>query len=302
MTPARFRWGMILVMIGVLLLLQNAGVLNSNYWADLLIWFPVVLIAIGIEKIFANSKLKLISYMSTVGLVAVGFLIALTGSYGGQNTSFFSETTFEIDNDPSVNLIDAYLDLDATNLTIRDSGPAIVDGRFDKFTRKPKINSDFSDDKAYVELKSRKESYLGGAIKINTGASQDWTLRFSRDIPLNLQCSGRDSDLHLNMKSTPLEQLKLDADDARIYLRLGELVPLVKIKIFGENSDLELRVPEKVGLRISGDAYSSYLLRLDSFEFIEEDGILTTKGFDTIETQIDIELGDDLDNIIIQPF
>ncbi len=302
MTPARFRWGLILVMIGVLLLLQQANILNSNYWADLLVWFPVVLIAIGIEKIFTNSRLKFISYMSTIGLVAVGFLIAFTGSFGGHNTSFFSETSFEIDNDDTVNKIEAYLDLDATNLTIRDSGPDIINGRFDKFTQKPKIYSNFEDDKAFVELKSRKGSYLGGAIKINTGASQDWTLKFSRDIPLDLECSGNESDLHLNMKSTPLEQLKLEADDASIYLRLGELIPLVKIKIFGENSDLEIRVPQKVGLRIAGDDYGSYLLRLDSFEFIEEDGIFTTKGFDTIETQIDIELGDNLDNVIIQPF
>ncbi len=302
MTPARFRWGMVFIMIGVLLLLQNAGVLNSNYWADLLIWFPVVLIAIGVEKIFANSKLKFISYLSTIGLVAVGFLIALTGSYGGQDTSFFSETTFQIDNKPSVKKIEAYLDLDATNLTIRDSGPEIIDGRFDKFTRKPKIYSDFVDDKAIVELKSRKESYLGGAIKINTGATQDWSLRFSREIPLDLSCTGHESDLHLNMKSTPLEQLMLEADNARIYLRLGEMIPLVNIKIFGDHSDLELRVPQNVGLRIAGKDYSAYLLRLDSFEFTEEDGIFITNGFDTIETKIDIELGDNLDNVIIQPF
>lgn len=302
MTPARFRWGMILVMVGVLLLFQQADVLNSNYWADLLIWFPVVLIAVGIEKIFANSRLKFISYISTIGLVSVGFLIAFSGSFGGHNTSFFSETTYQIDNDSSVNKIEAYLHLDATNLTIRDSGSDIMDARFDKFTRKPKIHSDFMDDKAIIKLKSSKASYLGGAIKINTGASQDWTLKFSRDIPLDLECDGHESDLHLNMKSTPLEQLKLDADDARIYLRLGELIPFVKIKIFGDNSDLELRIPQNVGLRIEGDDFSSYLLRLDSFEFIEEDGIFTTKGFDTIDTQIDIELGDNLDNVIIQPY
>jgi len=302
MTPARFRWGMILVMVGVLLLLQQADILNSNYWADLLVWFPVVLIAVGIEKIFANSRLKFISYMSTIGLVSIGILIAFTGSFGGHNTSFFSETTYKIDNDSSVKKIEAFLDLDGTNLTIRDSGLDILKGRFDKFTCKPKIYSNLMDDKAIVELKSSKASYLGGAIKIHTGASQDWTLKFSRNIPLDLECNGRESDLHLNMKSTPLEHLKLDADDARIYLRLGELIPFVKIKIFGDNSDLELRIPQKVGLRIVGDDYSSYLLRLDSFEFIEEDGIFTTKGFDTIDTKIDIELGDNLDNVIIQPY
>ena len=54
MTPARFRWGLILILIGGLIFLENLNYLNHGFWIDLLIYSPFLLIAIGIEKIFTR--------------------------------------------------------------------------------------------------------------------------------------------------------------------------------------------------------------------------------------------------------
>ena len=84
MSPARFRWGMFLIFIGTLILLVNLRVLNNNIWGDLLFYFPLVLIAIGIEKIFTHTRFQFISYASSVLLIAVGFYIAFQGGIGGR--------------------------------------------------------------------------------------------------------------------------------------------------------------------------------------------------------------------------
>ena len=131
MTPARFRWGIILIQIGGLILLRNAGVLNDNLWVDLLVLSPIVLIAIGLEKIFTKSRAQFISYLTSVGLFFGGFLIAFYGSYGGDTTSFFSETIYRKGSDPNVKSISATLRLDDTDLTIRDSGRDLVYGPTD---------------------------------------------------------------------------------------------------------------------------------------------------------------------------
>ena len=49
MTPARFRWGSLLVLVGVILLLRNLDVITNSFWTDFLIYFPILLIAIGIQ-------------------------------------------------------------------------------------------------------------------------------------------------------------------------------------------------------------------------------------------------------------
>lgn len=299
MTPARFRWGMMLILLGVLLMLRNLDIINDNFWGDLLIWFPIVLIAIGIEKIFAKSRLKLISYLTSVLLVGAGLAIALTGSIGGHSASYFSETTYRLEKDESVSLLRAVLDLDGTDLTIMDSGNDLVYGRFDEFTLKPKIDHDIIDDVAEIELVSRDGSFLGGAVKINTNMPQDWALRFSRDIPLELECYGEDNDMHLNLSTTPLKLLKMDADNARIYLKLGDLEEKVIIRIIGEESDLRMRLPQSVGIHLLDDEYVTYL---ESIGLKLVNGLFVNDDTDTAITSIELELDDRLEGFSIEFF
>lgn len=299
MSPARFRWGLFLVLLGTLLLLRNSDVLNDNFWADLLIYLPVVLIAVGIEKIFAKSRVKVISYLTSVFLFSGALYVAFSGSSGGAANSFFSLATYEQEHDPSVRALHAILKLDETDLTIRDSGDDMIYARFDRFTRKPKIEYKVAENEAKVTLTSRPRSFLGGAIRINTGEPQDWYLRFAEDIPLELECFGAGSDLHLNFATTPLRRLKLYADDARVYLKLGDREPLLKVDIVGEDTNLRLRVPQNVGLKVFGEDYRSYLARVG---LMKSDGGFVTIGFDTVKNKIEINLDDRLGSFSIDFF
>ncbi len=293
MSPARFRWGLFLVLLGTLLLLRNSEVLNDNFWADLLIYLPVVLIAVGVEKIFAKSRAKVISYLTSVFLFLGALYIAFSGSLGGTEGSFFSQTIFEQEYDPSVRTLHAVLELDETDLTIRDSGEKMIYARFNRFTRKPKIEYEVVGDEAKVILESRSgpRSFLGGAVRIDTGDSQDWYVRFARNTPLELECLGNGSDLHLNFATTPLRRLRLDADDARVYIKLGDREPLVKIDIVGEDTNLRLRIPQNVGLKVFGEDYRSYLARIG---LVKSNGGFVTNGFDTVGNKIEVNLDDRL--------
>ncbi len=77
MTPARFRWGMLLIQVGILILMQNNDIFDEEATESLLIYFPVVLIAVGVEKIFTKSKMQFISYLTTVALFLVALLSCL---------------------------------------------------------------------------------------------------------------------------------------------------------------------------------------------------------------------------------
>lgn len=299
MTPARFRWGVFLVLLGLLLLLRNFDVLNDNFVVDLIILFPVVLIAVGIEKIFAKTKLRAISYLTTLALFIGGLAIAFYGSYGGEGASFFSRTTYIQETDPEVRLIRAELDLDETDLTIRDSGDDLIYGRFDRFTRKPDISVDRVGETAHIHLTSRSGSFLGGAVKIETDDDQDWFVRFARDVPLEIDCNGYKSDLHLNMATTPLRRLDLDADEADVYLKLGELEPLVRVSIFGDETDLRLRIPRTVGVKVFGREYHTYL---STIGLAERDDGFVNEGFDTLTNKIEIKLGDRLGSFSVDFF
>lgn len=299
MTPARFRWGLFLILMGTLLLLRNFDVLNDNMWIDLAILFPIVLIAVGIEKIFSRTRLKAISYLTSVGLFVGGLAIAFSSSHGGDATDFFSSTTYMQANDPTVRLLRAELAMDETDLTIRDSGEDLVYAKFDKFTRKPEIDFTTTEGEGRVEMASRGGGLLGGAVKIETDEGQDWFLRFSGSTPLVMNCSGYQSDMHLNMSTTPLRTLDVEADESKVYLKVGDLEPDVRISVFGQDTELRLRVPRTAGLKVLGEEYRGYL---EAVGLLEAGDGFATEGFDTLPSKIEVKLDDRLSSFSIDFF
>ncbi len=299
MTPARFRWGAILIQIGILWLLKNFHVINSDFWEDLLIYFPIVLIAVGVEKIFTKSRLQFISYLTTVFIFVAGLLVVFAGNLG-QSGDFFSNWTYQIDPDPGVNVVRAEVNCENSDLTIRDSGSDLVYGEFDKYTRKPEVSYAMQSDTGVVTMESRRGNFLGGIVKIETGEPQNWYLRFSDSLPLIMICRGKDSDIHLNMSTTPLQDLDLEADHSSVYLKLGSLKPAVKVNIKGVDTNLRLRVPEDIGLKIFGEDYRSYLLRIGLKD--AGDGTFVSDGYDTLQTKAEITLDKQLGSVSVDYF
>ena len=301
MTPARFRWGIILIQLGVLILLANLDVINYNFFLEGVVFIAVLLIFVGIEKIFTKSKLQFISYLTSVGILVVGFAIAYNSSLSGSAGSYLSETSYREKYDPEVQKLVAVLDFSDIGLTIRDAGNDLIYGRFDEFTAKPRIDYKLADDGlALVKMTKQRTSFFGGAIRIDTDNPRDWYLRFSDQVPLDLECYGEDSDIHLNLSTSPLESLKLDADNAKIYVKLGDLKPLVMVSISGDDSSLKLRVPKDVGLKITGEDYGAYLLQLGLVD--GGDGTFINEGFDTLQTKINVDLDFRLKSVILDYF
>ena len=301
MTPARFRWGMILVQVGLLLLLRNAGVINDNVWINLLVLSPLVLIAIGIEKIFTKSRLQFIAYATTILLFIGGFVIAFYSGTYYYDEDLLSNSIFQETVEEGTEKIVAVLNLDDTDVRIRDAGEELVFGEFDSFTRRPKIETYLDDSNtARIEFSARENSFLGGAIRINNDHNQEWYLQFCKDLPLILTCNGYDNNLHLNLATSRLVDLNLETENSSIYLKIGDNEPLVRVKISGRESSLRLRIPEEVGLKIIGSDYETYMLQIG---FLENDtGAFTNEKFDSAATKIEVELDDRLNSFSLDYF
>ncbi len=299
MSPARFRWGAILIQIGILWLLKNFDVITTDFWEDLLLYFPIILIAVGVEKIFTKSRLQFISYITTVIIFVAGFVIVFTGNLE-QMGGFFSQWTYKVEADPQVKAIKAEVNCENSDLTVRDSGSDLVYGEFEKYTRKPEISYDIKSDTAQVTVDRRRGSFIGGIVKIESGEPQDWYLRFSDQVPLVLACRGKESDIHLNMSTTRLDQLDVEADQSTIYVKLGTMEPMIRVSIKGVDANLRLRVSEDIGLKVFGEDYRSYLLRIGLID--AGDGTFVSNGYDTLKTKAEVSLDKQLGSVNVDYF
>jgi hypothetical protein len=282
---------MLFILVGTLILLVNVDVLNNNFWIDFVYLFPFLLIAIGIEKIFAHTRLKGLSYFTTVLLVAGAFYVAFEGSRDSGGSSFFQSTTLVYDEDEPVDVIDADLDLGKASLTIRDAADELMKARFGEWSYKPRSSLNVENRRAGITLSNRAVTrrLWGRAIEIDGDKPDDWRVSFSREVPLNLTISGDECELHLNMATTPLRSLRMEVVDADAYLKVGELEPAVTVRISGRDSRLRLRVPQESGLRVSGVDDPAYL---EEIGLVEQAGSYVTEGFEDAETRIQVEIDD----------
>ena len=283
MTPARFRWGMILILVGLLVLLAQLD----------------FLIAVGIEKIFTRSKLEAISYLTTVALFAGGLWLAFEGSDKGPRSSFFSSFTYTEDIQPGLQEIYALLDVGDADLTIRDATDELVYSRFAEFTQKPRIEYEAENGRAVLKFKNRDRDIWGGVVHVEDNEISDWTVKFNEDLPLTLDCVANTADIHLNMSTTPLRKLNVDAPDTYVYIKIGSMLPLVDVGIFGTDADVKVRVPRDAGIQVMGVDFDNYLERLG---FVRWENAFVNQGYDTLEHKIVLDVDEKLKSFSIDTY
>jgi len=293
-TPARFRWGMLFIMVGALILLVNLRVLYGFLWVDVVYFFirfiPFLLIAIGIEKIFSGSRVRYVSYVSTVALVGVGFWLVFEGQRrDGDIKDFFESETIQEEIDPSVTAVEAVLRVGPGSVTVRDATDDLIYGSFGEWSFKPEFRHQVVDGIAELELANSgatRRSW-GGVIQIEGDDTDEWYLSFCRKAPLTLKCYGDEADLHLNLSTTPLRDLEVDAPGSDIYLKVGTMEEVVNITVRGEDTKLRLRVPREAGLKVSGLDDPDYL---GSVGLAPDGGYYVTPDFENASPQLNVSL------------
>jgi hypothetical protein len=280
----------LLILLGVVLLLRNMDFIGTNYfWTDFLIYFPIILIAIGVEKIFTRTKFQFISYLTSAFLFAGGLYLALSGGTRNGSGDFFQETNFEWTDDTVVKELHATLNLGRSNITVRDATDGLVTAQFKEFSAKPEIQKEVDGTDGKIVFSSKGSRFLGGLVKVETGDQDDWYLSFSNTVPLNLECFGSEGDIHLNLATTPVKSVKIDAENASVYLKLGDIEPRIDVTIAGADSEVRLRVPQTAGLKISGMSDANYLSQLG---LKLENGAYVSERYDMVDRHIDVVLDD----------
>jgi len=290
MTPARFRWGMLLVLVGVLLMLRNLDILSDDVWPELLMWSPLVLVAIGIEKIFAGSKVRFISYLTSIAIAVAAVGLALEYESGVSHLKS-DRTTYRQRDIESVRLLNASIEAEDAIVEIRGSSDDLVVARFADYVRRPRTKFSVEGDEAEVVLSSRAGKFFGGLVMIDLDELESWRVGFSSRVPLHLECLGSGSEFHLDLSETHLRELNLDADQALVYIRLGRLESAIQVEISGVDSDLELIVPKSSGLRMISTEAGSFFTTQGLYE---HNGDYINRGYDTLDNKIEVILVDPL--------
>ena len=242
-----------LIGLGVFFLLMNL-VPNFDPWTTVFRYWPIVLILLGLGKIWDAHRTRQNSGVEDGGssgtvaaliifLVIIGF--AVMGGKGGRSLTVRDTQAVELQGAKSVN---AEINMPSGELLLTGGSGRLLDAEFNYRTAegKPRVDYSVSGDKGQLEV-TQAEKHLNFG-----GRRNDWTLRFSNNIPLDLKVALGAGKSDLNLKDMDVAHLEVDMGVGRMDLDLtGDRKEDLQVDVRGGVGSAEIRLPKNLGVHVN---------------------------------------------------
>lgn len=256
---------LVLIGIGLLVLVSNAGPLGSMLWSVL---WPIGLVAVGVDLITEGRQRR------RIGISALLSLVVLAPLIGGARLMDGGSAELRNDMRGGAESHLALGDVDRVRAEIHQMAGELEIGALpDDSSAVVRINDE-------GRIKSRVVEDRIGELDVTTREhwGGDVELQLTRGVPLDLTIDlAAGSAKPLNFEELQLEKLDLK-------LRTGEaevLLPergVMDVMVSGDVGSVQIRVPEELPAQIileSGIGETEY----DEDRFREENGVLVSEGY-----------------------
>ena len=277
-------WGLLFVLIGVLLLLNNFGIIEVNLSNTWQLW-PVVIIGIGLSVLSPRGWLwgiiSVILAIAMLGLVAFAVIDNPTyrdiQGWSNQDTKKLS--------DDAVNAakIDITIDTPATSLSLSSSDSRRgVEAIQQSKSMNLNIDAETRGDTRYVRIDSESSRRFW----FRGGVANSLDVDLTRKLPISLSIDTGAASVSGDLSPVKLKSLNIDTGASSIDLKLGAIESRQEVVLDAGASKLAFKIPKSVGVRVE----SSGGLKSTSFEGIEKvsESVYESKGFADSEKQITI--------------
>jgi hypothetical protein len=279
--------GLLLVGFGTLLLLTVSGVAGLGIWFELVSYWPVLLILLGIKMILA-PRAPLVG-MAVVSLVIVATIAA----------AWVPLSVERIDDTPRI----AY-STPLENTETFELGMGFVSGRValrsdpsgdrlfavDFNNRPADVIHDHmgSFSKIYLSTDGFSVDYSDGEGDFTLSGLADWDLMVSPDVALDLDIRAGAADLDLDLTHLNVRRVFVGAGASQVRIRLPDSGKTL-VEIEAGAADIQITVPQGVAARIDNDSFLNST-SIDSGRFPKLDGEHRSPDFFTAEDRVDIDI------------
>ena len=278
-------WGVILVLVGVLFLLNTLGVLPWGWWTSLVQLWPVALVLAGVYLLWGRSRPMAPAIAMVVIVVAAIGVAALAGAIPlGRSTP---ETFWE----PLGGVTQAKVDVNfgAGDLTLT-SLPAgtgrLVEGQFEGRGGGQRVVRELRTHDTTAEL--RLEAGAKGSFSwFKTGFGSDGELKLTPDVPLELAVVVGASNAKLELTDLRITNLRLDLGASKATVLLPKPKDTTHAVVKAGAADIELVVPRRAAARITVDSGLSRV-KVDPDRFTSSGGFYVTQDYEQATDRLDI--------------
>jgi hypothetical protein len=294
----------VLIGFGVLFLLRrwNPG---FEPWSILRTYWPLILIFIGIGKIWDNVQRSRnpnappgISLGATFGAVAfvlvIGMLIWHGRGYSHRRGGVFgTKHTTKIVEPQRAKSARAKLEMSAGQLTINGGSANLLEADFSFSDSYDEPRVEYSVAEGVGQLNVSQDSR-----SVHIGHSEnDWSLHFSKDIPLELKIDMGAGQGNLHLRDVPLTRLDLNIGAGQVDVDLtGDRKTDLTANIEGGVGQANIRLPKNVGVIVHA---SGGIGSIDAHGLKHEDDSYTNDAYGKTPVTIRLKVEGGIGEIVL---
>lgn len=273
-------WGLLLIMIGVLFLLDNLDVVTVNFNNVWQLW-PVFIIGAGLSllslKGWFGALVSFVAAIAVLGLVAFAVVDNPWYSSLQGNTATTQTQSVSLE---GAKKIDATIDAGAATITFNSSdtekGVTVTQDSTNLTLEKA---AETKGDTRHVTFNSTSPK----GFWLN-GSSNTLNAVITRNVPAVLNVKTGATTVKGDLSGVRLAKLTIDAGASSVDLRLGAREARQEVDIDAGASKVVLSIPNSVGVRVESQGG----LSSTDFEGIEKrsDDVYESNDFSTFEKQI----------------
>jgi len=286
-------WGIVLLFIGIVFLLQTLNVLPWNLWETLWRFWPAIIIIIGICILMRRTNIWLISLLTVIILGGcLGIAIYQHGT--GETTSGKTTATYTqpLDNiqQADINIDFAAGSMDIANLPADST--ALIKAETETKDDTSSMNAEFSKQQtgAQLDLSTINQQFW-------PGKGITWDLKFSPGVPLTFNINASASTVNLDLKDLEIAGIDIEVNAGNVDLSLPDPGGTIPVTVKANAAHVVIDLPDGAAARIQGSANVGSL-DIDS-RFTKEGNDYFTQNYDRSTNRFELEVESNVGSIEI---
>ena len=284
-TPRRVHapiWGVVLLFLGIVFLLQALNVLPWGLWGTLWRFWPVLIIIIGLGILFRRSNPLVVSVVIFALLWAcLGIAYWQYSPPAGALTNTYSEAKSGLEQ------ANISINFDGGSLSLGSLAPGSSNlVEVNSNSRGRGIEADF------YRQNSEGNLHLS-ATGINrvfwAGPWNGWEASLTRDIPLALDISSSAGSMSLDLSELQVTEVVVKSNAGECKVTAPSLPGTTVISIEANVSNVEVTIPVGVAARIKLNTEVT-TINIDKNRFPQNGDYFTSTDFDTGGKKVDITI------------
>ena len=241
-------WPYILIIGGIAFLLDNLGLQNWGFLNSVVVWWPLILIVIGVEIL---TRAYPWSRMLTLGLLLLTF-IAMMFSGMVLSPKMRNLTRETIQQPILAKRAEIQLGVSVGRLEIGQNNTGrLIDGFFDvRGNERLERENRMSGDVQFARLEVKSVGSIVNFPNLNTSASPTWNLGLSPSLPIVLRVNTGVGDSRLDLTELKITDLTVQTGVGQTTV-LMPVAGRVTARIEGGVGDTTVNIPNGMEARVS---------------------------------------------------